>query len=201
MSVCLRCGREEAAHAFRALEVRTLAVRDLTGEKRVQALGRFVDASICRECAGKRLAEIAAPGRALGRKAGPFLLILLFGLGVTLLLRPAERAILLMGAAAVICGAAGLASSVREILRKKKEYRALPPEEAERRAAWESFLCTAPQKEGENDLTYIPVNEETLAMKNGDLMIAYRLLPAIAKEAWRRLHPEAGTSAKGESAP
>ena len=52
----------------------------------------------------------------------------------------------------------------------------------------QTLLQTAPKKEGENDLTYIPATEKVLAMKNDDLMIEYKLLPAIAVQAWERLH-------------
>ena len=45
-----------------------------------------------------------------------------------------------------------------------------------------------PRKNGEEDLTYIPVDSETLSRKNGDLMILYDLIPDIAKEAFRRIH-------------
>ena len=62
--------------------------------------------------------------------------------------------------------------------------------EALEEAAWDVYLAEAPKKEGQNDLTYIPVNEKTLARKNGDLMILYRLLPEIAVEAWKRIHGE-----------
>lgn len=50
------------------------------------------------------------------------------------------------------------------------------------------FTAEAPKKENENDLTYIPINEQTLRRKNGDLMILYDLLPEIAVQAWNRLH-------------
>ena len=39
-----------------------------------------------------------------------------------------------------------------------------------------------------NDITYIPVDEETLARKNGELMIRYDLLPEIAFAAHKRIH-------------
>ena len=48
-------------------------------------------------------------------------------------------------------------------------------------------MCS-PRKEGSEDLTYIPINEKTLARKNGDLMVLYGLLPEISVQAWNRLH-------------
>ena len=49
-------------------------------------------------------------------------------------------------------------------------------------------MDAAPKKHDINDITYIPVDEETLARKNGDLMILYDLLPEIAIEAHKRIH-------------
>ena len=61
-----------------------------------------------------------------------------------------------------------------------------------------SYICPeAPKKEDMNDLTYIPVNEKTRSRKNGDLMILYNLLPEIAVQAWKHLHPE--NKEKGEN--
>ena len=94
----------------------------------------------------------------------------------------------LLGPAAVLCGALGTGSAVFQSLAMRREYLALPPEQQKERAAWETLLQTVPKKEGGNDLTYIPVTEKVLAMKNGDLMIKYELLPAIAVQAWERLH-------------
>ena len=59
--------------------------------------------------------------------------------------------------------------------------------DAEEEAAWEAFSNALPKKDEDNDLTYIPINKKTLAMKNGDLMIMYNLLPEIAKKAWSEI--------------
>ena len=51
---CIRCG-ERASRELRALQVRTLPIRSLAGEKRVQALGEEVTAHVCEACAAKQL--------------------------------------------------------------------------------------------------------------------------------------------------
>ena len=86
--------------------------------------------------------------------------------------------------------------AVRGAREKERALRKLPEGEALEEAAWDVYVSCAPKKENENDLTYIPVNDRTRARKNGDLMILYRLLPEIAVEAWKRLHPAPET--KGE---
>ena len=61
-------------------------------------------------------------------------------------------------------------------------------EEALYRCAWECMVDGAPKKNDVNDITYIPVDEKTLARKNGDLMILYDLVPEIAVQAHKRIH-------------
>lgn len=187
MEACLKCGKS-GAYSFRVLEVLTLHIRDLNGEKRVQALGDFLERSVCADCARERLEQFLRPGRRLDRKLRPFLAALAFGLTVTAVCWTGEPVLRLLGGAAIFCGAVGSASVLRAAGREKKAYASLPPEEALRRAAWACLLETAPKKAGENDLTYIPVNPETLALKNGDLAVVYDLLPEVARQAWNRLH-------------
>ena len=47
---CVRCGGD-AAYPVRAIEVRTLHVRSIGGEKRVQALGDERESAVCEACA------------------------------------------------------------------------------------------------------------------------------------------------------
>lgn len=186
MANCLKCGGE--GRAFQVMEVQTLHIRDLGGEKRVQALGRFQTYSLCESCARAWLEETLRPWKTLIRRCLPFALILLFGIMVTVLCWNGENYLRLLGFGGLICGVAGLFSSVRAILAKQREYAALAPEEALERAFWDCLLDAAPKKDGDNDLTYIPITDKTLSMKNGDLMIAYDLLPEIAVKAHDLLH-------------
>ena len=110
------------------------------------------------------------------------------GFALTAVLWGGAPELRLLGPAAVLCGALGTGSAVRQSLITRREYLALTQEQQKERAAWEVLLQAAPKKEGDNDLTYIPVTDKVLTMKNGDLMIEYHLLPAIAVQAWERLH-------------
>lgn len=187
MAGCSKCGRPGDI-PFRVLEVHTLHVRDMDGEKWVQALGVFQEYAVCSSCAGAFLERVLRPGKARARKLLPYLAVLVFGLAVTAACRTGERALRMLGAAGIFCGAAGIWSTLQSAGRQKKAYAALPAEEALRRAAWDCLMETIPKKSGENDLTYIPVNSETLSLKTGDLSVTYDLLPAVAKQAWERLH-------------
>lgn len=183
MAKCIHCG-EAVDYPFRVLEVQTLHIRDLTGEKRVQALGKFQDYGICRDCAAARLEEINKPGARFFRSCTIFGLVLVLGLILVVLFGASNGALRLMGAAAIACGILGGFSTVQSLKKQQKAYAALPREDALAQSAWEVLLDSAPKKAEDSDLTYIPIDEKTLAMKNGDLMIAYRLLPEIAVKAY-----------------
>lgn len=187
MAQCLKCGKE-AEYAFHVLEIQTLHIRDLTGEKRVQALGEFQDYAICKACAAAYLADIRRPGNKLARGCVPFIFILVLGIALTAAFWNSNGALRLMGLAAMICGVLGLVSTMQGSTKHKREFDALHQEEAMAQAAWECMLEAAPSKGSDNDLTYIPVNKKTMAMKNGDLMILYDMLPAVAAKAYDLIH-------------
>ena len=187
---CIRCGAP-AARTVRALEVRTLHVRSLSGEKRVQALGDELERGVCEHCARESLDLSMHPLQAIRKQLICFGAV--FAAGVVLavaafLLWGGQRVFMLVGIAAMACGILGVIEAVKNAREKDRTLRALPESEALEEAAWDVFTAEAPKKEGDNDLTYIPVNEKTLQRKNGDLMVLYRLLPGIAVEAWNRLH-------------
>ena len=188
---CIRCG-SPAEHPVRALEIRTLHVRSLGGERRVQALGDKMESAVCACCARKQLDLSLYPGRAAKKQILPFILILAAGLIIEavsfLFIQESRQVFILLGVAALICGGLSIYDALRKTKEKAASLRALPETEALDEAAWDVFVSEAPKKENENDLTYIPINEATLRRKNGDLMILYHLLPEIAVEAWKQLH-------------
>lgn len=190
MSKCIRCGGP-AQLPIRALEVRTLHVRGAVGERRVQALGDEKTGAVCERCAREQLAVSLVPARAAKKQLYAFGAVFAAGIlieAVTFLFLKAHRIGILLGIAALVCGALGIYDFLRRAKEKAASLQALPEAEALGEAAWDVYLAEAPKKEGQNDLTYIPVNDKTLARKNGDLMILYHLLPEIAVEAWKRLH-------------
>lgn len=190
---CIRCG-SPAAYPIRALEVRTLPVRGLGGERKVQALGDEKQDGVCERCAREQLQLSLDPVQAaksqLIRFGAVFAAGLLIEAVTFLFLKDNRQVFLLLGIAALICGALGIYDALKKAKEKSASLRALPEAEALQEAAWDVFIAEAPKKEDVNDLTYIPVNEKTRSRKNGDLMILYNLLPEIAVEAWKRLHPE-----------
>lgn len=184
---CIRCGKT-AAYKFPALEVRTLHIRDMDKEKRVQALGDFKNFAVCKDCAEQKLADLLAWQKAVMNKCIPFGLVFVVGAILTAVFFSKDRVLMMLGIIAMICGVLGIWSSVTEGRKKIREYEAKTKERALYDAAWETVVDCAPKKEGDNDLTYILIDQETLERKNGDLMILYDLLPEIAVQAHKRIH-------------
>lgn len=145
METCLKCGGE-AEYRFRVLEVRTLPVRDLTGEKRVQALGNFQTFAICETCVVSQVAKAIDVPRAILEKSKWFLAALTVGIILTAVLWGGAPELRLLGPAAILCGVLGSGSAVRQSLTTRREYLALPPELQKERAAWEALLQVAPKK-------------------------------------------------------
>lgn len=191
MSKCICCGSETGQLHFRALEVKTLHIRGMKGESRIQALGEIRDWSVCSACAMERLNQILLPGRSIVRHMIPLLFLLLAGTVACIWLRSDKAMINLLGPAAVFCALAAGTSTVRRKLIQRNRYRVLPHQEAMRQAAWLRLMERAPKKYGENDLTYIPVDDDSIqGMTVQQLMQEYRLLPAIAKQAFQRIKEE-----------
>lgn len=203
MQTCAKCGGKGDFH-FRALTVRTIHLREMKGERRVQGLGDFVELSVCRACAQQRLDDVLKPGKALISRLIPFAAIMLVGAVLSILFTfggsvltsiglgewANDGVLQLFGLAALLCGALGLIGHLRTFADTRCEYAVLSSKDALVHAAWAVASEGAPKKSGDEDLTYIPLTQRTLAMKNGDLMIAYKLLPEIAKQAHRMIHTD-----------
>lgn len=179
-SDCIQCGGAPC-YRFRALEIHTLHIRELKGEKRVQALGDSVSFSVCADCAQKQLQNNLKGVKA--KAVLPYAAILLFGVILSIVFWKGESVFRLCGAAGAICGILGIISVIKESRQRREQYLALPEEKALEKAAWDVAVRCAEHKRGDHDLTYLPITPDTLKLKNGDLMVAYDLLPEIAVQA------------------
>lgn len=185
---CVKCGAEHTDYDFKVLQVQTLHVRDLTKVKRVQALGDFEEYGVCDTCTKEKYNAIV-DNSALVRKT--WLLygsLMVIGLLLAFFFWKGEGVFRLLGLCMLAGGGLCLYGGLKNANAKKIQLLMLSDEEAMEQCAWECMVDGAPKKNDINDITYIPVNEKTLARKNGDLMILYDLLPEIAIEAHKRIH-------------
>ena len=191
---CMKCNRQTCDFTFRALEIQTFHVRDMTRHSKIQALGEFRDFSVCRQCAQEALSRHLNIRPAVIRTVLPFSLMIAAGLILTVLFWKGEGALRLAGLGITGCGILCMIGLLQNQLKGYRLYAGMDHEEALRRCAWECAEQQAPKKDGDNDLTYIPITEETLGRKNGDLMILYDLVPEIAVEAHKRIHADTSGS-------
>ena len=189
---CLCCGRPEG-RPLRVLKVRTLHVRGLDGDRRVQALGDFETFGICGDCLQARVARAGAPFTAVCRRAWPFLLVFIAGAALTWFLWDREWVLRMPGLAAIFCGVLGIGDAFVKAFRERDAFSSLSEGEARRRAALLLLAEKGPRKQGEEDLSWIPDDE---APEPRALMARWDLLPAIAKQAAERLR--SGTEEKAE---
>ena len=191
---CISC-KKEADFTLKALQLRTMHVRGMTGEDKYQVPDDEVrEYGVCRECAQKWIAQNTNTQGQAWKQYGAFAGILCAGILILLFLRQQDTVFLMLGCAAVFCGGAGLISKVRQEKQKGEHLGALSEEELFQEAAWEVFTHHAPQymKEKQWKLTYIPVNEKTLNTKPGDLTVIYDIQPGVAKEVMVKIgHPQA----------
>lgn len=185
---CIKCGNAADAYHFRVLQVQTLHVRDFGKNSKIQVLGGFEEYDVCAACAKEKYRAAMDDGAAMKKRVTPYAILLVLGLIVTGVFWSGEGVFRLLGLAMAACGVMGAYGTGKSIGAKKRELTALSEEDALYRCAWECLLESAPKKDDINDITYIPVDEQTLARKNGDLMILYDLLPEIAIQAHKRIH-------------
>lgn len=184
--LCLSCNKSPAEYSFRVLEIHTLHVRDFDGEKLIQSLGEERVYEVCAACVSSEMRAVLFPAVRILKGCAGFGVLALVGLVMSLTLSlNAEMmtAIRILGPVAVVTGMSGIFGKVREILRQRKILAGLSEEDARRYAAWQCVLKHAPKKYNDNDLTYIPVSEETLGMDVKALAEKYTLIPAIANKA------------------
>ncbi len=188
---CIHCHTGNSDFEFPVIEIQTLHIRDIGGERYVQGMGDEKRYGVCLSCAEHYLDEINHPTGKLVKKLLPFVLLIVVGIAVFFLFRDAEEAFTrLLGPIAALCGIVGIIVSSREIFSAKKEYVNLEEKDQISKAAWSLFLADAPKKNGDQDITYIPVNEKTRGMSVKDLSLQHDLLPAIAQKVSSRLKEE-----------
>lgn len=185
---CIKCGKEHTDYHFRVLQVQTFHVRDFGKNSKVQALGDFEEYSVCAGCAEEKYASTVNVEAAVKKLALIWGAVMALGLIVTLAFWNGEGVLRLAGLGALIGGGLILLGKLQAATRAQRELLALDREEGLYNCAWECMIDGAPKKNDINDITYIPVDEKTLARKNGDLMILYDLVPQIAIQAHKRIH-------------
>ena len=187
---CIKCGREHQDYHFRVLQVQTLHVRDFGKNSKIQALGDFEEYDVCASCAEEKYASAMDVTPSIRKLLVLWGLVMAAGLALAVAFWHGEGVFRLTGLGALVGGGLCLISGLQTTTARKRQFETMGHVDALAQCAWECMIDGAPKKNDVNDITYIPVDEKTLARKNGDLMILYDLVPAIAVEAHKRLHEQ-----------
>ena len=182
MKPCEKCHQAPVEPRL-LLEVQTLHIRGFTGEQRVQALGNFVEANVCRDCARRYLAARGSPRSRLLRSAALAALLAAVGTALLVFLLAEGSRFPLFGGAAILCAAAILWSAIRTYRTQRAAQAVRSEEENLAEAAWALLVSCLPKKAEDSDLTYLPITEDFPDRSVQDLVRSYDLLPAIAKKA------------------
>ena len=185
---CIKCGRDHSDYHFRVLQVQTLHVRDFGKNSRIQALGDFEEYDVCANCANIKYAAALDAAAAVRKTVTLWGILMVVGLALAAAFWNGEGVLRLAGLGLLVGGGLCLIGGLQTATARKREFSALSKEDGLYRSAWECMIDGAPKKNDINDITYIPVDEKTLARKNGDLMILYDLVPEIAIQAHKRIH-------------
>ncbi len=182
MSKCIHCKTSEGTYPFRVIEIQTLHVRDISGEKYVQAMGKTADYSICSSCARQYISESSSFGGKYLKRLIPAAALILFGIVYTIFQNFEIAYMRMLGPIAVLCGLLLIYAAVKEYREQKKSFEGLNGDEALKQAAWMQLIDTLPRKNEDQDITYVPVNGASKGMSIKQLSENYDLLPAIAKQ-------------------
>lgn len=188
---CLVCKRSQPEYTFNVLEIHTLHIRDFSGERLVQAVGESKSYEVCAACVSSEMQAVLYPARRILRGCLGFVLLIAAGLVLSLARRLEGEvwAVRVLGPMAVVVGVIGAVGKVRTVLRERRELEALGREERERVCAWRCLTKNAPHKHGDNDLTYIPV-DEACSLSEKELAVQYDLLPPIARKVYELINKE-----------
>ena len=191
--MCINCKKNSPdALNFRILEVHTLHIRDFDGERVIQALGEFQEYDVCMACASEEVQALLLPAKRIMMRCVPFALLVIVGIALSLLLtfRDIMPALRVIGPMAIVVGIIGITGKFREILSEREAVSKMSCDDAVRHCAWQLVLRNAPKKYGDNDITYIPVNDDTMRMSARELSENYGLIPAIANQVRLTLSQE-----------
>jgi hypothetical protein len=178
--------------------VLTLHVRGLKKVDRIQALGEKAELSICDACAKEKAAELTDYKQRMKKALLPFAgFIAVGGLMFFLPFKVTNfPGMFLLG-----LGFIGLLNAYTQTKKSVEQLKTFDQDTLLRIGAYRLAEEELPKKYGDNDLTYIPLDEATQKMEAKYLAVAFKLLPQIALQLHETLHPkkEAAEEVKDDS--
>lgn len=196
MEKCVHCKKNEGSFDFQVVEVRNLTIRNnnalqpsLAGKySRYQELGNIKTMSVCDECIARKLEYINKPLK--GYLHEGFSAILFLVLGVLLVVRFAGRDnfTFIVGLLIVFASVHRTLDYFSKAKTKKATYSKYSENNARFVAAWDCVMESAPKRDGNTRVFYIPITDATMKMSPKEFKAYYRLTIENAEAFHELLH-------------
>ena len=193
---CFKCQKEGTVYSFQV--VLTLHVRSMKRVNRIQGLGEKVELCICDACAKEKVAELSDYKQRMKKALLPFAGFIAAG-GLMFFLPFKVTNFPGMFLAGI--GVLDLFTTYTETKKTVENLQTFDQDTLLHIGAYRLAEEELPKKYGDNDLTYVPLDEATYKMEAKHLAIAFKLLPEIALQLHEMLHPneEAAEEVKDDS--
>jgi hypothetical protein len=177
MGKCLIC-KENVKDIQSFLTIRTLHIRNFSGTSRIQGVGRIVEGTVCDDCINRQINNTLHPIKQSMKKLVQYGALTAAGILIAAFVH--DNVIRLFGASAALCGSLCMYSDLKKALEQQRV--AKDNNDEQNHAFYSHLLITnnLPRKNGEEDLSYIPLNAGLAAESPGSLCVQYGLLPEIA---------------------
>lgn len=190
---CISCKDNEGDFTFRVMEVknRRLKADSLAPKGRMIKLQDLVGLStfsVCNSCIRKKLNDINNPEKAFFRDNILTFGIVIAGIVAAVAFFNTDKFCSVLG---LVCAIACIHRSITAIedgKKKKTEYAKYSDNNARFLAAWEIVMNSAPRREGDARVSFIPVTAATLKMSKEELKKYYVLTSENAEEFYRLIH-------------
>jgi hypothetical protein len=179
MGKCLIC-KANVKDVQSFLTIRTLHIRNFSGTSRIQGVGRIVEGTVCDDCIHRQINNTLHPVKQSLKKLVQYAALTAAGILIAAFIH--DNVIRIFGASAALCGILCLYSDLKKALEQQKITKNNNDEQNHAFYSYSLIINNLPRKNGEEDLSYIPLNAGLAAESPESLCIQFGLLPEIAVE-------------------
>ncbi len=196
MGTCVRCKKNGGSFDFQVVEVRNLTIRNnntlqpsLAGKySRYQELGNIKTMSVCEDCIRRKLDYINNPVKGYFHDGFSAILCLVLGILMVLRFMGKDNFMTIIGALIVFAALHRTVDYFTKAKSKKANFAKYSENNARFIAAWDCVVESAPKRDGNTRVFYIPITDATMKMSAKDFKAYYRLTIENAEAFHDMLH-------------
>ena len=200
---CIRCKRNEGSFSFRAVEIQEFYIAGKSGfmrsqrrnPEKTQTISGFKEFCACDECIDRKLKDIMNPMHGFMSQFKIGFIVLAFGIVILAMYGGKDNVYTIGGVILVAIALLRAYSFFRKARARRAQY--LKMSEMNRRfvTAWECISESAPRREGDHSVFFIPVSSATEKMSRDDFSKYYKLTHENAAEFYRMIHGKSKSTA------